>query len=176
MNAFDKIDYSMPLTVLGYYYDKDDTNKSHAHFKDECIIILNDGLSLFITTILQKSILEPEIQDRLQTLSKCTKTERDLVTSWHDIKPVITLFSEFNAITGINELIEKLNVWNELGVQEIVFDWYKKLDNMPESKRFTLMEEFYLSEDSKAFHEGLKKLREDFPPFKVGSGSNIKDN
>lgn len=170
MNKFNEIDNEMPLTIMGYYYDEGDLNKSHAHFKENCILKINDGLSLFVTNVLQKSDLEQEIQERMQVLSKCTETERSLISSWHDVKSVINLLMKFSGIKVVRDLITQLNEWKNLGVQEIAFDWYKKIDGTPERKRFFISEEYYLNA-SREYREALQKLRDKYPPFKIGSGS-----
>ncbi|EXS49458.1 hypothetical protein J659_4168, partial [Acinetobacter baumannii 1406589] len=138
MSIFNEIDICMPLTILGYYYDKDDNSKNHAHFKENCILKLDGGLTLFVTTVLQKSDLEKEIQERMQVLSKCTETDRELLSTWHDIDPVINLFINFTGIIGISELIDSLKQWKSQGVQEVAFDWYKKIDSSPKPKQYLI--------------------------------------
>lgn len=117
---FAKLDSNRTVEISGYYYDADDLNKVHAHFKDGCILV---GSEEFNKKLLDCMLNSPDMDDVLnhvQSLHTDAQGE-DMLTTWLDIQPLINIF---NSIDLAQNLLPILQNWQEMGVTEIYLSWY----------------------------------------------------
>lgn len=116
-----KLDLNRPLDVCGYYYDQNDTNKIHAHFKDGCIFSGDTELNVPILVSLIRSSDLVEVIYNLQSLHT-DKFGEDMLTTWIEIEQLILLLRNIKLAESLNE---NLKQWQKNGVTEIYLSWYE---------------------------------------------------
>lgn len=124
-SAFDRIIPEKAMEFSGYYYGKDDVDKTFAMGKEGCTYRLNGDLAVFLTDQIKQSELSEEVEDKLQSLWQDDQG-RQFLSSWHDIDKVIALFSTLPPDNEIVTITNTFKDWLEQGVHEISFDWYNK--------------------------------------------------
>lgn len=124
-SAFDRIIPEKAMEFSGYYYDKDDVNKTFSMGKEGCTYRLNGDLAVFLTDQIKQSELSDEVEDKLQSLWQDDQG-RQFLSSWHNIDKVIALFSNLPFSSEIDTITNMFKDWLEQGVHEISFDWYNK--------------------------------------------------
>jgi len=124
-SAFDRIIPEKAMEFGGYYYGKEDVNKTFSMGKEGCTYRLNGDLAVFLTDKIKHSNLSEEVEDKLQSLWQDDQG-RQYLSSWHDIDKVIAFFSELPSDKEILNITNTFKNWLEQGIQEISFDWYNK--------------------------------------------------
>lgn len=119
MKYCSRLDLNRTVQISGYYYDEDDIEKIHAHYKDGCIFIgdVNLNKPLILSLIRANSV---EVLHDVQSLHTDKKRE-NMLTTWIHINDLIAIL--FRSIAA-KDLVSNLREWAEKGVTEVYLSWY----------------------------------------------------
>lgn len=79
----------------------------------------------FTNSILGNEPFKIALEENLQTLCECTKTNRVLITSWLSLD----LFLAFLPHSKLsNPVMEQIKAWNKSKIDNVYINWFKKND------------------------------------------------
>lgn len=116
-----RLDLNRTVEISGYYYDPDDTTKTHAHFKDGCLFIGDASLNAPLLVAIIRSSDLVEVVYNIQSLHT-DKFGEGMLTTWIEIKHLILLLTDIESTKILNEHLKN---WHEKGVTEIYLSWYE---------------------------------------------------